>query len=163
MPATKTPQIREFRYGDMGAIVSAQAELYDRSHGWRGEMETLLLQVCADFLRNHVPGRTNCWVAELDDRIVGAIFCCDSGDNAAQLRLLHVDEAARGHGLGRQLVTGCVDFARAAGYDRIWLWTHAVLLPARRLYADAGFRITATAMHDSFGKHEAGETWTLVF
>jgi hypothetical protein len=43
------------------------------------------------------------------------------------------------------------------------LWTHAVLLPARRLYAQAGFVITATATHDDFGAAVPGETWTLTF
>jgi GNAT superfamily N-acetyltransferase len=157
-----TVTIREFRYGDMGSIVAAQAEYYDRAWGWRGDMEKLLLQVCADFLADHVPGRTNCWVVEQDGRVAGSIFCCDAGNNVAQLRLLHVDDAARGHGLGRRLVTDCVDFARTAGYREMTLWTHAVLLPARRLYAEAGFRVTATAIHDDFGAPVPGETWTLV-
>ncbi len=158
-----TATIREFRYGDMGAIVTAQAEYYDRAWGWRGDMEPLLLDVCADFLRRHQPGRTNCWIAEQDARFAGSIFCCDAGDGVAQLRLLHIDDAARGQGLGRRLVATCVDFARAAGYREIMLWTHAVLLPARKLYADAGFTVTATATHDTFGKPEPGETWTLTF
>ncbi|OYU34241.1 GNAT family N-acetyltransferase [Novosphingobium sp. PASSN1] len=156
-----TVTIREFRYGDMGAIVSAQAEYYDRAWGWRGNMEQLLLQICGDFLRDHRPGQTNCWVAELDGRLVGSVFCCDAGDGVAQLRLLHLDEAARGQRLGTRLVEQCVEFARAAGYRQIMLWTHAVLLPARAIYAAAGFRITATATHDEFGKPEPGETWVL--
>ncbi|PZN93911.1 MAG: hypothetical protein DCF31_10970 [Alphaproteobacteria bacterium] len=156
-----TATIRNFRYGDMGAIVAAQAEYYERAHGWRGAMEPLLLEVCADFLRRHVPARTNCWVAEDDGRVVGSIFCCDAGENVAQLRLLYVDDRVRGQGLGRRLVADCVAFARAAGYRELMLWTHAVLLPARRLYADAGFVVTATATHDTFGKPEPGETWTL--
>ena len=156
-----TASIREFRYGDMGAIVSAQAEFYARAYGWRGDMEILLLQVCGDFLRDHVTGRSNCWIAELDGRFAGSIFCCNAGDGVAQLRLLHIDDAARGHGLGRRLVTICVDFARAAGYRQIMLWTHAVLLPARRLYEEAGFIVTATATHASFGTPVDGETWTL--
>ncbi|WP_426164977.1 GNAT family N-acetyltransferase [Sandarakinorhabdus sp. DWP1-3-1] len=156
-----TATLRDFRYGDMGAIVMAQAAFYDRAYGWRGAMESLLLEVCADFLRRHVPGRTNCWVAEAGNDLVGSIFCCDAGDNVAQLRLLHVDERVRGQGLGRRLVGGCVDFARAAGYRELMLWTHAVLLPARQLYAEAGFVVTATATHDTFGKPEPGETWTL--
>ena len=53
-------------------------------------------------------------------------------------------------------------FARAAGYDRIRLWTHTVLDSARRIYEAAGFRIVETAVHDEFGKPEQGETWELV-
>ncbi len=156
-----TVTIRDFRYGDMGPIVTAQADFYDREYGWRGSMEQLLLEICSNFLKDHRPGRSNCWVAELNGAIVGSIFCVDAGLGVAQLRLLYVDAAARGLGLGSELVDRCVAFARDAGYRELMLWTHAVLLPARRLYAAAGFEITATATHNEFGRPEPGETWTL--
>lgn len=156
-----TAIIRPFGYGDMARIVLAQTEYYDRAFGWRGGMERLLLQVCGDFLDGHVPGRSQCWVAEAEAGVVGSIFCCDVGDAVAQLRLLQVDDAARGQGLGGRLVATCVDFARDAGYAEIMLWTHAVLLPARRLYEAAGFVITDTATHNMFGRPEPGEIWRL--
>jgi GNAT superfamily N-acetyltransferase len=156
-----TAIIRPFAYGDMAQIVRAQTEYYDRAFGWRGRMERLLLQVCGDFLDTHVPGRTQCWVAEVGGEFAGSIFACDAGGNVAQLRLLHVGDAARGQGLGAQLVATCVDFARDAGYAEIMLWTHAVLLPARRLYAAAGFVVTETHVHDEFGRPEPGEIWRL--
>ena len=68
---------------------------------------------------------------------------------------------ARGLGLGSALVDECVNFAREAGYDRIRLWTHTVLAPARRIYEKAGFRIVSTEVHHEFGKPEQGETWEL--
>ncbi|WP_188761371.1 GNAT family N-acetyltransferase [Sandarakinorhabdus glacialis] len=154
-------QIREFRHGDMGPIVTAQCRYYSAAHDWHGNMEQLLLEVTANFLKSHIPGRSKCWIAEQDDQILGSIFCVDAGDSIAQLRLLYLDPAARGHGLGTKLIAECVNFARAAGYRELMLWTHAVLLPARRLYAAAGFVITATADHDEFGRTEPGETWTL--
>lgn len=155
------PTIREFRYGDMGAIVTAQTRYYSAEHDWHGNMEQLLLEVTGAFLRDYIPGRGNCWVVERGDTIAGSIFCVDAGDNIAQLRLLYVEPVARGHGLGARLVAECTGFARTAGYRELMLWTHAVLLPARRLYAAAGFEITATAIHDEFGRPEPGETWTL--
>lgn len=163
MTVAMTAIIRPFAYGDMARIVLAQTEYYDRAHGWRGNMERLLLQVCGNFLDTHAPGRTQCWVAEVDGRFAGSIFCCDAGDNIAQLRLLHLDDAARGQGLGGRLVATCVNFARGAGYAEIMLWTHTVLLPARRLYAAAGFAVNETATHDEFGKPEPGEIWRLRF
>jgi len=156
-----TVSIRNFRYGDMGAIVTAQTHYYGAEHDWHGNMEQLLLEVTGGFLAAHVPGRSNCWIAELDGDVVCSIFCIDAGDGVAQLRLLYVDRRARGHGLGGRLIAECIGFAKAAGYRELMLWTHAVLLPARRLYEAAGFVITATAIHDEFGRPEPGETWTL--
>lgn len=156
-------QIRSFRPGDMGLIASRQSILYHEHWGWGTALEALESEITASFLRDFKPGREQCWVAERGGRMVGAIFCVDSGNNAAQLRLLHVEPEARGLGIGETLVRTCVDFARAAGYDRLWLWTHAVLLSARKIYAAAGFSVIATEMHDEFGKPELGETWELVF
>ena len=95
-----TVEIREFRYGDMGAIVTAQARYYAVAEGWSGGMEALLLEVTGEFVRRHVPGRSNCWIAERDGEPVGSIFCFDAGDGVAQLRLTYVDSSVRGLGVG---------------------------------------------------------------
>jgi DNA-binding MarR family transcriptional regulator/GNAT superfamily N-acetyltransferase len=155
--------LRPFKPGDMGMIAARQSILYSEHWGWGMQLEALEGEITANFLRDFKPGREQCWVAERGGRMIGAIFCVDSGDNAAQLRLLHVEPEARGLGIGEALVRTCVEFAREAGYRRIWLWTHAVLLSARKIYAACGFRIIATQMHDEFGKAELGETWELVF
>jgi ribosomal protein S18 acetylase RimI-like enzyme len=89
------------------------------------------------------------------------VLIVDAGGNVGQLRLLHVEPWARGLGIGSALVAECVAFARAAGYDVIRLWTHTVLVSARRIYEAAGFRIVATEVHHEFGKPEQGETWEL--
>jgi GNAT superfamily N-acetyltransferase len=74
---------------------------------------------------------------------------------------LLLDPAARGLGLGRRLVDECIDFARAAGYHEVVLWTHAVLLAARGIYASSGFQLEDTWTHDEFGSPEVSETWRL--
>lgn len=79
----------------------------------------------------------------------------------AQLRLLIVEPAARGLGIGKQLVDECTRFARAAGYERIRLWTNSILIAARKLYAQAGYQLIASEPHESFGQRLVGETWEL--
>ena len=157
------PVIRTFRTGDMGMIAARQAILYRESHGWGPPMEALVGEVTATFLRDFRPGREQCWVAERDGRMIGSIFCCDPGDGRAQLRLLYVEPEARGLGVGEALVRACVEFARAAGYPAIWLWTHQVLAPARRVYARVGFACVASEIHHAFGVPEMGETWEMRF
>lgn len=155
--------IRTFRPGDLGLLAARQAILYQRDNDWGAPMEALLLDVTSAFVRDFKPGREQCWVAERGGDMAGAILCCDSGDGRARLRLLHVEPSARGLGIGGALVGACVEFARAAGYRGIWLWTHSTLLSARRLYATAGFQITSSEIHHHFGRPELGETWELVF
>jgi hypothetical protein len=55
----------------------------------------------------------------------------------------------------------CLDFARAAGYRRITLWTNDVLVSARRVYQAAGFTLVGQERHHSFGRHLVGQNWAL--
>jgi GNAT superfamily N-acetyltransferase len=65
-----------------------------------------------------------------------------------------------GRGLGGRLVETCLDFARAAGYRRITLWTNDVLISARRIYQAAGFELVEEERHHSFGRDLVGQNWT---
>ena len=72
-----------------------------------------------------------------------------------------MEKKARGLGVGRALVEQCVRFARESGYRKITLWTQSILLAARGIYQQAGFRKVATEKHHSFGADLLGETWEL--
>lgn len=153
--------IRTFRSGDMGLIASRQAVLYADSYGWGAGMEVLLGDVTTRFLRDFKPGREQCWVAERAGRMVGSVLLVDAGGGVAQLRLLYVEPGARGLGIGADLVGRCVALARETRYREIMLWTHSVLLSARKIYAAAGFMLASTETHDEFGEPVQGETWRL--
>lgn len=157
----ETPwHIRTFRTGDLALIASRQSILYE-PYGWKRPMEVLQGEVTTAFLRDFKPGREQCWVAERAGMMAGAVMLVDAGEDVAQLRLLHVELWTRGLGIGGALVRECVEFARAAGYAKVRLWTHSVLLSARRIYEGQGFRIVETAEHHEFGKPEMGEIWEL--
>jgi GNAT superfamily N-acetyltransferase len=89
------------------------------------------------------------------------VFLVRESEETAKLRLLLVDPAARGLGLGRRLVGECIAFARQKGYRRLTLWTQSCLLPARRLYADAGFRRVRSEPYQGIGPDLVSETWDL--
>ncbi|MGY1642554.1 GNAT family N-acetyltransferase [Geodermatophilus sp. SYSU D00703] len=61
-----------------------------------------------------------------------------SGDEAA-FRMLVVDPAERGRGVGERLVAGCLERARAAGKARMVLSTDPRMTAAHRLYERMGF------------------------
>ncbi|WP_042490911.1 bifunctional helix-turn-helix transcriptional regulator/GNAT family N-acetyltransferase [Sphingomonas parapaucimobilis] len=161
-PASGGPfVIRPFRTGEPALIAARQSLLYAESHGWGRELEVIESEVTAAFLRDFDPAREQCWVAEIDGVMAGAVFVTDEGNAIARLRLLHVEPFARRRGIGDALVGACVTFARETGYHALTLWTHSVLESARRIYAAHGFACVETAMHERFGVPLHGETWRL--
>ena len=154
--------IRPHRIGDMGMVISSQAKAYAETYGWNGEYEALVAEICAAFIRHFDPVRENCWIAERDGTFLGSIFLVKgSSEGVAKLRLLHVESAARGQGLGSRLVGECIAFAKRAGYQRLELWTNDILVSARRIYVAAGFALENEETHHSFGKDLTGQIWAL--
>jgi DNA-binding MarR family transcriptional regulator/GNAT superfamily N-acetyltransferase len=153
--------LRTHRPGDMGWVVQRHAEIYYQEYGWNEEFEGLVAEIAGEFIRKLDASRERCWIAERDGRRVGCIFLVAKDATTAKLRLLLVEPEARGLGVGRTLVAECVRFARDAGYRRLVLWTQENLTAARHLYRAAGFKMTASEAHHSFGHDLVAETWEL--
>ena len=147
--------------GDLGWVVHRHGVLYAGERGWGPWFEGLVGGVAARFLAGHDAARERCWIAELDGARVGSVMIVDEGKGTARLRLLLVEPAARGRGIGNRLVDECIAFARGAGYRRIVLWTDADLAGARRLYGRAGFHLVRREDHPYPGGTLRGETWAL--
>jgi DNA-binding MarR family transcriptional regulator/GNAT superfamily N-acetyltransferase len=155
--------------GDIGWVVARHGRVYADEYGWDLRFESLVARIAADFIDRLDPAREACWIAERDGSAVGCVFLVQARDEAsgepvagaAQLRLLLVEPAARGLGIGARLVDECRRFARRSGYRRIVLWTNSVLVAARAIYVKAGYRLVASELHESFGHSLVGETWEL--
>lgn len=160
-PEKTEVKLRAHRPGDMGWVVEKHGALYASEYGWNNRIEAITAEIVGAFLKNFDPRRERCWIAELDGEIVGCVFLVRETDKVARLRLLMVDPAARGLGVGKRLTEECISFARKAGYRRITLWTHTVLKAARGIYQALGFKLTKQWVHDDFGKKEKSETWDL--
>ena len=153
--------LREPRPGDMGWVVQSHGAFYAREYGFDSSFEGLVAEIAAKFLASFDASRERCWIADIDGTQVGSIFLVRYTDDVAKLRLLLVDPAGRGQGLGHRLVAECIVFAKACGYRRITLWTQSILVAARKIYQDAGFVLVATEPHRSFGQSLIGETWEM--
>jgi len=153
--------LREHRPGEVSWIVHRQATLYWQEYRWDARFEALLCEIGGKFLRDFKAGRERCFVAERDGEIVGAVFVVERSASEAQLRMLYVEPKARGAGIGRTLVRACIDFARAAGYRCMVLWTNDPLHAARHLYEEAGFKLLEEAPNPEFGQNLHAQTWRL--
>ncbi len=151
--------LRDPRPGDMGWVVQSHGALYAREYGFDSSFEGLVAEIAGKFLTSFDASRERCWIAELDGVQVGSVFLVRQSDDVAKLRLLLVDPAGRGQGLGQRLVGECIAFAQACGYRKITLWTQSILVAARKIYQDKGFVLVATEPHRRFGQDLIGETW----
>lgn len=147
--------------GDLGWVVQAHGEIYAAEFGWDASFEALVAKIVADFASGHDPAREGAWIADIDGRRMGCVFCVAADEQTAQLRILLVHPRARGRRLGTRLTEQCVTFARAAGYRRMRLWTNHPLVAARRVYLSRGFSLVDEDAHHSFGVDLRGQVYEL--
>jgi GNAT superfamily N-acetyltransferase len=147
--------------GDLGWVVMAHGEVYSEEFGWDRSFEAFVLKIVDDFTSDEHAGPAAAWIAELDGRRVGCIFCVPDIERAAtaKLRILLVHPNGRGRGLGGRLVDTAMRFARETGYERVRLWTNDPLLAARRVYLKRGFTLTEEEPHHSFGVDLVGQVY----
>jgi DNA-binding MarR family transcriptional regulator/GNAT superfamily N-acetyltransferase len=156
--------LRPPRPGDLGWVVERHGALYAREYGFDPRFEALVARLVADFAENRDDPRQAFWIAELDGERVGSIGCGRGRDeDTAQLRLLLLEPSARGHGVGKRLVTECVEFARSHGYGAMELSTVSILTAARTIYRAAGFEPAHEKDFDGWGPKLTDETWRLQF
>lgn len=158
-----TVVLRPPRAGDLGWVVHRHDALYSSEYGWSQRFMALVSRVVADYVESYDPALDCCWIAELNGERVGSVFVTKdpARPGVAKLRLLFVERAARGHGIGRRLVDECTRFARDAGYHTISLWTNSVLTAARKLYVEAGYQLVKEEPNEMFGPKLTAETWEM--
>ena len=163
-------ELRAQQPGDLGWIIERHGAVYAAEYGLDARFEALVARICADFVDRLKPEREACWIAARGPERLGSVMLVQARDETsarvrpgvAQLRLLLLEEHARGLGLGKRLVRQCSDFARAAGYKRIVLWTQSALTAARAIYAAEGYQLKSSEAVASFGQKVVSESWELV-
>jgi DNA-binding MarR family transcriptional regulator len=136
-PATVV--LRDPRPGDLGWVVEQHGAIYAREFGYTSEFEAAVAKIAADYIHRFDPASDKGWIAEIDAERVGSVFVVRRSRATAQLRLLILTPAARGHGIGGRLTDECIAFARARGYRKMMLWTQSPSQPRVRSTVRAAF------------------------
>jgi putative acetyltransferase len=95
--------------------------------------------MCAAYTR---PAHAYFVVVDDDDQVVGGagVAPLAGGDaGVCELRKMYILSTARGGGVGRRLLTRCLDEARALGFTRCYLETLTGMDAAMHLYESCGF------------------------
>ncbi|MFP3568625.1 GNAT family N-acetyltransferase [Paraburkholderia sp. SIMBA_030] len=153
--------LRPPRAGECGWLVHRQAQWFAAEYGWDQSFEGLLARVVADYSQRHDPVREMCWIAEQDGMVVGSVCIVGVSTTVAGMRLLWVEPDVRRLGIGTQLMSEGVRFARRAGYSKLTLTTASTLKEPQRLCERAGFQLAGTSAERRFGKDLTIERWEL--
>jgi putative acetyltransferase len=93
----------------------------------------------ADLAGRYGGGRAGFWVADAGGgAVVGTVAIRPKDEGRCELKRLYLHPSRRGTGLGQRLYAHAEDFARAAGYARIWLDSSRRFARAHALYARNG-------------------------
>jgi len=160
-PAGPAYILRPPEPGDFGWIIHRHGALYAEEYGLDQTFEALVARIAAAFIENFDAARERCWIAERQGAVAGAVLLVEENEEVAKLRLLYVEPAARGLGIGSRLVAECIRFARQRRYRKLTLWTNDVLVAARHIYQAAGFLLVREEPHRSFGRDLVGQFWEL--
>lgn len=89
------------------------------------------------------------FVAVAGGQVIGGagIAPLDGGEiGVCELRKMYLCREVRGQGVGRRMLTECIQFSRNAGYHTIYLETLATMAAARALYESVGFKLHCGVM-----------------
>ena len=153
--------LRQPRAGECGWLVHRQAQWFAAQYGWDQSFEGLLARIVADYAQRNDTLREMCWIADQEGMVVGSVCIVGVSTTVAGVRLLWVEPDVQRLGIGTQLMSECVRFARRAGYTKLTLTTASMLEEPRRLCTRAGFKLAGTAAERRFGKNLTIERWEL--
>ncbi len=99
-------------------------------------------------------GPGTAWLVGYED---GEAVCCGGlrplGEGRCEIKRMFVTGSARGRGHGKRLLAELEALAAAGGCTLVRILTTSVLLEARALYQDAGYRVVET-LHDDAGRSD---------
>lgn len=153
----------QFKPGDLGWLIHIHGVQNLKDYGFNEIHEAYCARIATDFMLNPQPRRQRVWLTRKDGVINGSVFICEPEEGVAQLRLLFVDESARGLGLGRWLVEEAVNYSREAGFARIFLWTVEGLDRAKTVYTSLGFAVTETKGNQDWREEAREVRYDLAF
>ncbi|MDG2424489.1 MAG: GNAT family N-acetyltransferase [Phycisphaerales bacterium] len=96
----------------------------------------------------HDEGRSNFWVAESTQQVVGMIGVQCVGDEIAEIRRLRVHGDFRRRGIGTDLLNHALQFCRKRDYVKIVLEVRVERDPAIHLFEKAGFFLARSRESD---------------
>lgn len=153
-PVPPVRLIEGYQSGLIARITEMNMRYYAREAAFGQRFESVVASGMADLCNRLDNPRNAIWAAMSGDRIVGSIAIDgeDMGDGIAHLRCFIVDDAVRGTGAGRKLLSAALAFVDAHDFAETHLWTFKGLSAARHLYDSLDFELAEERLGTQWGK-----------
>ncbi|SAK60612.1 MarR family transcriptional regulator [Caballeronia pedi] len=158
--ASKTPHaahtesariVEGYRPGCIGDVAGLHARFYAHHAGFGVFFERRVATELAAFAEALPAKGKTLWLVMEGERTLGSLAIDgDLATRVAHLRWFIIDDALRGSGVGRQLMSRAMDFVDAH-YDETYLWTFKSLDAARHVYESFGFALSDEAEGTQWG------------
>lgn len=150
--------------GVIGQITTLHAVYYKEHWGLDRSFEAEVSRELSDFITHFNEKKDGLWSALSGDEFAGFIAIVGDREHPddARLRWYIVDPHYQGRGIGQALITKAIDFSKAAGYERIYLWTFEGLTQAQSIYEQNNFRMAEVRNVEQWGgmiKEQMFELW----
>lgn len=137
----------------LAGIVKLHVAYYVDEWNFGGQFVHRITDHVTDFIDRHDPEKDLMLTAHNDAALVGSLIMDYSGsaDKGAYLRWFIIGEAARGHGLGAQMMNQAMAWCDQKNYNHRTLSTYSGLKAARALYDRHGFKLVSETDDDPWG------------
>ena len=154
---------RGWQPGLVGEVIRAHGTYYAREWNFPAYFEAKVAREMGEFLTRLAD--RDALLSAWDGATFLGSLTIDGTDPAldpgqAHLRWFIMTDAARGRGIGRQLVQAGMDHLRAHDFASCYLTTFAGLDAARRLYEQAGFTLAKEEEAESWGSKVREQLFT---
>jgi GNAT superfamily N-acetyltransferase len=143
---------RGYEPGLVGRVSELHGRFYATAWGSGAPFEIMMARDFCDFIEHYDPEKDLVLSSHISGVMVGSISILGQNPepDGVQLRFFLVDPAYQGRGAGRVLLSTALDWCRERNFRKIFLWTVDHLTQSRRMYEQAGFRVTERCPDDRY-------------
>jgi GNAT superfamily N-acetyltransferase len=137
--------------GLIGRVGELHGRYYAAAWGVGAGFEIMMTREFCDFVEHYDSENDLLLSAHIDGVLAGSISILGNpGPEEAHLRFFLVDPRYHGRGAGKALLNAALSWCRAHRFRKVFLWTVDHLAQSRRLYEQAGFRVTVQCTDDRY-------------
>ncbi len=168
LAGTDDVALRPLRTGDSGWVLSRHGYLYAEEQGYDQRFEGVVASILAGFLERKDPREAG-WIAhrgsEDGEERLGCCFVMAEPDEprSAACGWCWSNRMRAVSAWDNAFSTTAIDWSRAAGYERMVLWTHESHHAAGRLYARNGFALLSSQAARAYGQEVVDQTWRATY